>query len=101
MEIFMSPKFSNLLTEFMKKPQYTIFITVYVESWRNTLDQKKNKKQKKIGATFMDLSKAFVTTDHKSPDSKAKGIWFFCRLAKIHFKLSKEQKTKNGYREFI
>ena len=62
MEIFMSPKFSNLLTGFMKKPQYTIFITVYVESWRNTLDQKKNKKQKKIGATFMDLSQAFVTT---------------------------------------
>ena len=45
----------------------------------------------------MDFNKIFGTYRQQPSDSKAKRIWYFCRLVKIYFKLSKEQKTKNGH----
>ena len=47
MEIFMSPKFSNLLAGFKKKPQYTIFIIVYGRVVEKHSGSKKKQKTKK------------------------------------------------------
>ena len=56
METDMSPKLSNLLTGFRKNHSTQCPLLHMVDSWKNALDQ-----NKKIGAIFMDLSKAFET----------------------------------------
>ena len=58
-EIFMSNKLSNKLSGFRKNYNTQYFLTYMLEKWKNTLDKGKN-----VGTIFMDLSKAFDTTNH-------------------------------------
>ena len=92
METFISPKFSHLLTRFRKNHSTQYSLPHMVESWRNGLDQKK-----KIDAIFMDFSKAFDTIDHILLIAQLSAYGFSADSLKFIFKLSKEQKIKNGH----
>ena len=53
-------KFSKHLTGFLKNHSTQNALLVMTEKWKTIL----NKKLIKVGALFMDLSKAFDTLDH-------------------------------------
>ena len=55
----MSGKFSKYLTEFRKNHNTQHALLNMVEHWKSNLN-----KENKLGAIFIDLSKAFKTLDH-------------------------------------
>ena len=55
----MSGKFSKYLTEFRKNHNTQHALLIMIEHWKSNLN-----KENKIGAIFIDLSKAFKTLDH-------------------------------------
>ena len=57
---FMKDKLSNILTSFPKGHNAQHSLIIMIEKWKRALD-----KNMKIGAVFMDLSKAFDTLNHR------------------------------------
>ena len=57
---FMKDKLSNILTSFRKDHNAQHSLIIMIEKWKRALD-----KNMKIGAVFVDLSKAFDTLNHR------------------------------------
>ena len=64
---FMKDKLSNILTGFQKGHSTQHSLLIMIEKWKRTLDE-----NMKVGATFMDLSKAFDILNHRLLLSKLK-----------------------------
>ena len=67
----MTTKFSPFICGFRKSHNAQYSLLKMIETWKNHLDQ-----GKKIGAIFMDLSKAFDTIDHSLLLAKMKAYGF-------------------------
>ena len=81
----MSDKFSKYLTGFRKNHNTQHVLLNMIENWKSNLN-----KGNKIGAIFMDLSKAFDTLDHSLLIAK---LDFDSFIFRIHEKLPNKQKT--------
>ena len=57
---FMKDKLSNILTRFRKGHSAQHALIIMIEKWKRALDE-----NMKVGAIFMDLSKAFDTLNHR------------------------------------
>ena len=57
---FMKDKLSNILTGFRKGHSAQHSLLIMIEKWKRALDE-----NMKVGAIFMDLSKAFDTLNHR------------------------------------
>ena len=64
---FMKDKLSNILTGFRKGHSAQHSLLIMIEKWKRALDE-----NMKVGAIFMDLSKAFDTLNHRRLLAKLK-----------------------------
>ena len=78
---FMKDKLSNILTGFRKGHSAQHSLLIMIEKWKRALDE-----NMKVGAIFMDLSKAFDTLNHR---------WSSTNCSKTNGKLSYRSFSKD------